>query len=205
LSASTPTLGERRTALADVHREAVRCRRCPLWRDATQTVFGEGPIDASIALVGEEPGDVEDREGRVFVGPAGRVLDEALERAGIERSAVYVTNAVKHFKFTMRGKRRLHQRPSAAELEACRPWLEQEVDAVRPHVLVALGASAARSLIGRPTAIGENRGRLLESPLFAAPVLITAHPSSVLREPDREARTSALAALAKDLALARSV
>jgi DNA polymerase len=205
VNASTPTAAARRAALAQVRGEALGCRRCPLWHDATQTVFGEGPIDASIALVGEEPGDVEDRAGHVFVGPAGRVLDEALDRAGIERSALYVTNAVKHFKFTRRGKRRLHQPPSVAELEACRPWLEQEVEAVRPAVVVALGASAARSLIGRPTPIGENRGRLLESPLFAVPVMVTAHPSSVLREPDSEARRKALAALANDLALARTL
>jgi uracil-DNA glycosylase family protein len=199
------SLRARRAALEDARTEALGCRACPLWRDATQTVFGEGPIDARIVLVGEQPGDVEDRAGHVFVGPAGRVLDEALEKAGIERRAVYTTNAVKHFKFKMRGKRRIHQRPSTAELEACRPWLEREVEELRPEVLVALGASAARSLIGRPTAIGASRGRLLGSPIFAPPVLVTAHPSSVLREREHDARVRALADLASDLAVARSL
>jgi uracil-DNA glycosylase len=199
------SLKARRAALEEARGEALGCRACPLWRDATQTVFGEGPIDARIVLVGEQPGDVEDRAGHVFVGPAGRVLDEALEKAGIERRAVFMTNAVKHFKFKMRGKRRIHQRPAAAELEACRPWLEREVEEVAPEVLVALGASAARSVIGRPTPIGSSRGRLLESPIFAPPVLVTAHPSSVLRERDHDARVQALADLASDLAVARSV
>jgi DNA polymerase len=188
-------------SIASVRREAADCRACPLWRDATQTVFGEGAAHAALMLVGEQPGDHEDRSGHPFVGPAGTVLEDALEQAGIERSAVYTTNAVKHFKYRSRGKRRIHQRPSAAEQAACRPWLEQELDLVAPVVVVALGATAAHALIGRATAIGKNRGRPLEGALFS-PVLVTAHPSSVLRERDRESRHEALAAIVSDLTVA---
>jgi uracil-DNA glycosylase len=187
--------------LAKVRREAKGCRACPLWREATQTVFGEGPPAARLMLVGEQPGDREDREGHPFVGPAGTVLDQALELAGIDRARVYTTNAVKHFKYRTRGKRRIHQRPSAGEQAACRPWLERELELIDPLVVVALGATAARSLIGRATSIGESRGRPLEGKLFA-PVIVTAHPSSVLREREHEARQAALTALAEDLGAA---
>ncbi len=187
--------------IASLRREAESCRACPLWREATQTVFGEGPEDAALMLVGEQPGDQEDRSGHPFVGPAGAVLDDALQQSGIERSRVYTTNAVKHFKYRSRGKRRIHQRPSAAERAACRPWLERELELVAPAVAVALGATAAHALIGRPTPIGQSRGRPLEGALFS-PVLVTAHPSSVLRERDREARDEALAAIVRDLRVA---
>jgi uracil-DNA glycosylase len=183
-----------RESLASVCREAKECRACPLWQDATQTVFGEGPPQAALMLVGEQPGDREDPSGRPFVGPAGGVLDDALERAGVERSDVYMTNAVKHFKHRRRGKRRIHQRPSAAEQAACRPWLERELELVAPTAVVALGATAAHVLIGRATPIGESRGRPLEGGLFS-PVLVTAHPSSVLRERERDARHEALTAI----------
>lgn len=185
--------------LARLRAEAARCRACGLWRDATQPVIGEGPLDARIVLVGEQPGDREDLAGHPFVGPAGRVLDEALQRAGIERAAIFATNAVKHFKFRARGKRRIHQRPSAAEVAACRPWLQAELGLLSPGVIVAMGATAAHSLIGRPTPVLANRGSLLQTPLAPAPVLITVHPSSVLRESDRERRHDALRALAADL------
>jgi DNA polymerase len=186
--------------IAETRREAQSCRACPLWRDATQTVFGEGAPAARLMLVGEQPGDHEDRAGHPFVGPAGAVLDQALELAAIDRSCVY-TNAVKHFKHEMRGKRRIHQRPSAAEQSACRPWLVHELELVHPQIVVALGATAAHALIGRATAIGQNRGRPLEGKLFS-PVLVTAHPSSVLREREREARHAALAAIVEDLRVA---
>jgi uracil-DNA glycosylase family protein len=188
--------------LEQLREQAAGCRACDLWRCATQTVFGEGPPDAPIMLVGEEPGDQEDKHGHPFVGPAGRILDQALALAEMDRSTIFATNAVKHFKYRMRGKRRIHQRPNAAEVAACRQWLTAEVELVSPAVIVALGATAAHSLLGHATAIGENRGRVLESPLFAPPVLVTAHPSSVLRERDSEARRAALAALAEDLRVA---
>ncbi|HWF32390.1 MAG TPA: UdgX family uracil-DNA binding protein [Solirubrobacteraceae bacterium] len=193
-----------RSSIASVRREAEACRACPLWRDATQTVFGEGPAHAALMLVGEQPGDREDRAGHPFVGPAGAMLDDALEQAGIERASVYATNAVKHFKHRSRGKRRIHQRPSAAEQAACRPWLERELELVEPVVAVALGATAAHALIGRATPIGESRGRPLEGALFS-PVLVTAHPSSVLRERERDARHEALAAIVSDLRVALSL
>jgi DNA polymerase len=189
-------------ALEVVRREAAGCRACPLYKDATQTVFGEGRGDAELMLVGEAPGDQEDRQGHVFVGPAGRVLDRALAAAGLDRSDVYATNAVKHFKYKLRGKRRIHQRPSAGEVAACRHWLEAEVELVGPALIVALGASAAHSLLGRVTPIAANRGRPLPSPLFEPPVLVTAHPSSVLRQRDSESRERALETLVEDLRVA---
>jgi uracil-DNA glycosylase len=191
--------------LRQLREEAAACRACPLWQGATQTVFGEGPADARLMLVGEQPGDREDRAGHVFVGPAGRVLDQALEIAGIERSAIFLTNAVKHFKYRARGKRRIHQRPTAGEIKACRPWLEGELGAVAPEIVVALGAIAAHALIGRVTPVGANRGRPLDSPLIDAPVVITVHPASIVRERDRRLRYEALRALGADLALAASV
>ena len=167
-------------------------------------MFGEGPPDARMVLVGEQPGDAEDRAGHPFVGPAGRVLDRALEAAHIDRSTVFVTNGVKHFKYRVRGKRRIHQRPSAGEVAACRSWLEAEMELLEPEVIVALGATAAHSLFGRATAVRANRGQLLESPLFAPPVLVTAHPSGVLRERESEARHAAMQELAEDLRVAAS-
>src|ERR1043166_92105 len=170
-------------ALERVRDEARHCKACPLWANATQTVFGEGDADAAIMLVGEQPGDQEDIAGHPFVGPAGRVLDRALVDAGIARGRLYVTNAVKHFKFEPRGKRRMHKKPSDAEIGVCHQWLAREIALVAPKLIVAMGASAARALLGRATAINANRGRLLP---FAdsAQLLITVHPSFLLRVPD---------------------
>jgi uracil-DNA glycosylase len=189
-------------SLDSLRDQAAGCRACPLWKDATQTVFGEGPSDAALVLVGEQPGDHEDKEGHPFVGPAGRILDQALEAAAIERSAVFATNAVKHFKYRLRGKRRIHQRPNASELAACRQWIEREIAVIEPELVVALGATAAHSLLGRATSVRANRGTVLESPVLSVPVLVTSHPSSVLRERDREARHRAVQALVDDLRIA---
>ena len=171
---------------------AAGCRGCHLWQVGTQTVFGEGAARAEVMLVGEQPGDQEDRAGQPFVGPAGRVLGDALEVAGIDRSTTYVTNAVKHFKWQARGKRRIHQKPNAAEMTACRPWLEAELAVVQPRVLVLLGATAAQTLLGRQFRVTQSRGQLLESEL-AEFVTATVHPSSILRgEPaEREANFAA--------------
>jgi len=184
--------------LDDLRREAASCRACPLWKNATQTVFGEGPSDAEIILVGEQPGDKEDREGRPFVGPAGLLLDRALAEAGVDRGRVYVTNAVKHFKFEPRGKRRLHKRPNASEIEICRRWLFEEIEAVRPRLIVALGATAAQSLTGRAIPIETNRGALLDG-ANGLKVFITTHPSALLRLQDQEERRSAYAAFVDNL------
>ena len=182
--------------------EAAGCTRCDLYRDATQTVFGEGPATADLVLVGEQPGDKEDLAGEPFVGPAGHVLDEALEAAGIDRGRAYVTNAVKHFKWTARGKARIHKTPNVAEQRACRPWLEAELEVVRPEVLVCLGAVAAKSLLGRDFKVTEQRGRFVDSPL-APHVLATVHPSSILRgRPEDRQRN--MAAFVADLRVARS-
>jgi uracil-DNA glycosylase len=187
--------------LAVVAERAERCTRCDLHRDATQTVFGEGPVPASLMLVGEQPGDQEDQAGRPFVGPAGRVLDDALEQAGLDRSSLYVTNAVKHFKWKPRGKRRLHQRPTTGEVLACAHWLEREVDAVRPEVIVALGATAVRSLFDHRATIRSLRGHVQESSL-GVPTVVTLHPAAIVRLPDREERRTELATLAADLRMA---
>jgi DNA polymerase len=182
-------------------REAARaCRGCSLSRDATQTVFGAGGR-SELMLVGEQPGDREDREGEPFVGPAGAVLDRALEAAGIERRRVYLTNAVKHFKWRPRGRRRLHQTPRVGETEACRPWLEAEAEAVQPRAVLAMGAIAARAVFGPKVRVTKDRGRLLETP-FAAIGAVTIHPAAVLRA--REQREDAMAALTEDLALISS-
>jgi uracil-DNA glycosylase len=170
-------------SLSAVKTSARRCKACPLWANATQTVFGEGPPRAGVMLVGEQPGDREDLAGRPFVGPAGRMLDRALTDAGLEREELYVTNAVKHFKNEPRGKRRIHKKPSDAEIDACQRWLERELELVEPRLIVALGATAARALLGRATPIERNRGRLLER-AGGGRVLITVHPSSLLRLPD---------------------
>jgi DNA polymerase len=180
-------------------REAARgCTACPLHQTATQTVFGVGPRRAELVLVGEQPGDREDLEGRPFVGPAGRLLDEALAEAGIDRGTAYLTNAVKHFKWEPRGKRRIHQKPNAGEIAACRPWLEAELAVVRPTALVCLGATAAQALFGRQFRVTRERGRLLDSAL-APLTLATVHPSSILRAPDDESRRRERAAFVADL------
>jgi DNA polymerase len=175
------------------------CRACPLWERATRTVFGEGPALAEVMVVGEQPGNEEDLSGRPFVGPAGRLLDRALAAAGIDRRAVYVTNSVKHFKWEPRGKRRIHQKPSAGEVRACRPWLDAEIRVVRPRAIVCLGATAAQALLGRTFRVTEHRGELLASTL-APLVMATVHPSSILRAPDETARRTELERFVEDLA-----
>jgi uracil-DNA glycosylase len=187
-------------SLAELRRAAAGCRGCPLWEDATQTVFGAGPRRAELMLVGEQPGDREDIDGKPFVGPAGGVLARALEAADIDPGQVYLTNAVKHFKWRARGKRRLHQTPRAGEVEACKPWLEAELDAVQPTGLLALGATAAKALFDSSVRVTRDRGRLIDSPL--APIAaLTLHPSAILRLRDREEREDALSALVADLRL----
>jgi uracil-DNA glycosylase len=186
-----------RLSLKALREAADGCRACPLWRTGTQTVFGEGRKAARLLLVGEQPGDREDLAGRPFVGPAGRLLDEALEEAGIDRADAYVTNAVKHFKWEPRGKRRIHQKPNASEIAACRPWLEAELAVVRPQVLVCLGAIAAQALLGRDFRVTRQRGQLVETPL-APRALATVHPSSILRADD-DRREAEFEALVEDL------
>ena len=178
------------------------CRGCDLYKNAAQAVFGEGPADATVLIVGEVPGDQEDRQGHPFVGPAGKLLDRALVEAGIDRKRVYLTNAVKHFKFTERGKRRIHEKPSRTEVVACRPWLLAELDSVRPQLVVFLGATAAQSLLGTGFKVTKERGKVVELPDRAARAVATVHPSSVLRSDDREAAYQALVA---DLVAAASV
>jgi uracil-DNA glycosylase family protein len=181
-------------------KDARKCTRCELYKFGTQTVFGEGPLDASIMFVGEQPGDQEDIAGRPFVGPAGAIFDAALEKAGIDRSTVYVTNAVKHFKFVQKGKRRIHNKPDAGEISACRCWIEHERELIRPPVTVALGATAARSLIGKTVTIGKVRGEPLTLD-DGSECWVTVHPSSLLRMPDPEARHEARALFVRDLKL----
>jgi uracil-DNA glycosylase family protein len=177
---------------------AARCKACDLYKRATQTVFGEGPDRVEVMLVGEQPGDAEDVAGRPFVGPAGRLLDNALEAAGIDRRVVYVTNVVKHFKWEPRGKRRIHAKPNAPEIAACRPWLETEIALVKPRVLVCLGATAAQALLGRTFRVSRQRGEFVPSPL-APLVTATVHPSSILRAPDDESRREEMARFVDDL------
>jgi DNA polymerase len=177
---------------------AAECKACDLWKTGTQTVFGEGAAPAQLMLVGEQPGDKEDLAGRPFVGPAGRILDQALEEAGIDRGGVYVTNAVKHFKWEPRGKRRLHKRPNAAEIAACRPWLDREIELVGPRVVVCLGATAAQALLGRTFRVTQQRGEFFPQPEGHL-VTATVHPSSILRAPDPAARAGELAAFTEDL------
>lgn len=189
------------TGLTALKEHAESCRACPLYRDATQTVFGEGPRDAQLFLVGEQPGDREDLEGRPFVGPAGKLLDRALQDAGISRNETYITNAVKHFKFIWQGKRRLHKKPSAREIAACRPWLEAELEAIRPRVLLCLGATAAHVLVGRSVRILRDRGKPFASD--ACPItLVTIHPSALLRTPDEKSREENYRAFVRDLRVA---
>jgi uracil-DNA glycosylase family protein len=184
-----------RPTLKKLREAASRCKACPLWETGTQTVFGEGSKSAEIVFVGEQPGDEEDKTGRPFVGPAGRLLDKALEEAGIDRKLAYVTNVVKHFKWQPRGKRRIHQKPNAAEVAACRPWLDAELELLKPKVLVCLGATAAQALLGRQFRVSKERGVPVESDL-APVVMATVHPSSILRSDDREQE---LALLVEDL------
>jgi DNA polymerase len=180
-------------------REAARgCKACDLYRRGTQTVFGEGPRKAEIMLVGEQPGDAEDLAGHPFVGPAGRLLDNALEEAGIDRALVYVTNVVKHFKWEPRGKRRIHAKPNAAEIGACRPWLETEIALVKPRVLICLGATAAQALLGKAFKVSRQRGEPVPSTL-APRVAATVHPSSILRAPDDESRRQEMTRFVQDL------
>jgi DNA polymerase len=187
------------TRLDALRAEAAGCRLCPLWKTGTQTVFGEGSSRSSVVFVGEQPGDQEDRAGRPFVGPAGRVLDEALERAGIDRSAAYVTNAVKHFKWTARGTRRIHAKPNAAEIAACTgAWLQQELAVVRPAVVVCLGATAAQALLGRGFRVTKQRGTWVDSDL-APHVTATIHPSAILRQRTDEERHVEMEAFVRDL------
>jgi uracil-DNA glycosylase len=184
------------TDLETLRREAATCTNCELYRDATQTVFGEGPPTAWLMMVGEQPGDREDVEGAPFVGPAGRVLDTALERAGIDRTAVYVTNAVKHFRFERDGKRRIHKTPGVTHIRACRPWLDGELAAVRPRAVATLGAVAGKALLGSSFRISVQRGQVIE--WEGRPLVATVHPSSILRGPP-EARDEAMDALVRDL------
>ena len=188
----------RQDSLDSLRREAASCRACPLWANATQTVFGEGPPHAEIMFVGEQPGDKEDREGRPFVGPAGLLLDKALVEAGVDRRRVYVTNAVKHFKFEPRGKRRLHKRPNASEIRICRQWLLAEIEAVRPRLAVALGATAALGLTGRAIPVQSHRGAVLDG-ANGLRVFVTIHPSALLRLENDEDKRSAYASFVHDL------
>jgi len=187
-----------RPTLARLREAALACRACPLWKRATQTVFGDGSRSARAIFVGEQPGDREDIEGRPFVGPAGWLLDKCLAEAGIDRAQAYVTNIVKHFKWEARGKKRIHKKPNALEVAACRPWLDAEIALVKPRVLVCLGATAAQALLGSAFRVTKSRGTLVPSGL-APFVTATVHPSSILREPDDAARRAATAAFVKDL------
>ncbi|HKU82321.1 MAG TPA: UdgX family uracil-DNA binding protein [Candidatus Tumulicola sp.] len=187
-----------KSGIRSLRSAAAHCQACDLYRHATQTVFGQGRLHAALMLVGEQPGDSEDLAGRPFVGPAGKLLRRATERAGIDAADIYVTNAVKHFKFVMRGKRRIHATPKVTELRACRPWLEAEVAAVKPRVVVALGASAARSLLGASFRLTQHRGELFDAPPFGR-VAATLHPSAILRMRGSEERTREFERLADDL------
>jgi uracil-DNA glycosylase len=187
-------------SLKKTRENAKACRDCPLWANATQTVFGAGDPHARVMLVGEQPGDEEDKKGLPFVGPAGRLLDRALEAAGVDREHLYVTNAVKHFKWEPRGKRRLHKTPAQREIDACHQWIEREISLVKPHVIVALGSTAAKALIGRDFKVSLQRGKLVESPL-APYVFATLHPSALLRLRDEEEKEAAFSQLVKDLKL----
>jgi uracil-DNA glycosylase family protein len=193
------------TSWQELNDEAASCTRCDLYQRATQTVFGEGQTGASIALIGEQPGDHEDKQGRPFVGPAGRILDRALAEAGLDRDDLYVTNAVKHFKWTERGKRRIHQRPNGSEIRACRFWLDGELGAIRPRLVVLLGAVAGEAMFGSRYRVGEHRAKAEEASLgsWRGLVVGTIHPSAVLRGPDQEGRDRAYAGLVADLVVAR--
>lgn len=185
-------------SLPALRKAAAECKGCDLWKRGTQTVFGEGSAHARVIMVGEQPGDKEDLQGRPFVGPAGAVLDKALEAAGIDRNEVYVTNMVKHFKWEPRGKRRIHKKPNALEISACRPWLDAEVQVTRPEVVILLGATAAQGLLGRDFRVTQHRGEWIESSIAPA-VMATVHPSSILRAPDDETRHEEMRKFIADL------
>jgi uracil-DNA glycosylase family protein len=186
------------TTIAALREEAAHCTRCHLYKYATQTVFGEGPEDARIVMVGEVPGDQEDLQGKPFVGPAGKLLDRAMEEAGIDRQQVYVTNAVKHFKFERRGKKRIHKTPERPEIEACKWWLERELKLLRPELIVALGGTAGRAVYGRVVRVLAERGTVTKDPRGFR-LLLTVHPSMILRIPDEEGKRKAYADLVRDL------
>ena len=188
---SRPTLNKLRIAAAG-------CQACDLWRTGTQTVFGEGKSTATVMFVGEQPGNAEDLQGRPFVGPAGNLLDKALDEAGIDRSKVYVTNVVKHFKWEPRGKKRIHKKPNAAEITACRPWLQAEIDVIKPRVIICLGSTAAQAIIGPKFRVSTQRATFVESPL-APFVTATVHPSSILRAPSDDQRRAEMARFIADL------
>jgi DNA polymerase len=190
--------------LKSLREEAANCQACPLWKNATQTVFGEGPAHARAVLVGEQPGDKEDLAGKPFVGPAGQMLDRALEEAGIDRSKVYVTNAVKHFKFVARGKIRLHQKPTTPEIKACRQWYERELATIKPTLVVAMGATAAQSVFGKLTPINKNRSHLIDLEQVIQ-ALVTVHPSYLLRLPDAEAKAREYERFVSDLKIAATL
>jgi len=185
-------------SLKSLRETAAGCRACDLWRNATQTVFGEGAPTSEVMMVGEQPGDKEDKEGRPFVGPAGKLLDKALAEAGIDRGEVYITNAVKHFKWEPRGKIRIHKKPGSKEIAACRPWIEAEIRAIRPRVIVLMGATAAQSLLGKDFKVTQHRGEFVESP-YARHVTATVHPSSILRAQDEDARRDEMEKFVADL------
>jgi uracil-DNA glycosylase family protein len=187
-----------RSTLRKLSKIAAGCQACPLWKRGTQTVFGEGPPDAEVVLVGEQPGNDEDLQGHPFVGPAGKLLDRALEEAGIDRTKVYVTNVVKHFKWEPRGKRRIHKKPSSREIAACRPWLDAELALIKPRIVVCLGATAAQALLGAQFRVTQHRGEFVESSL-APFVTATVHPSSILRAPDEATRRAELKRFVLDL------
>src|SRR5687767_4152537 len=189
-------------SLKKTRENAKQCRDCPLWANATQTVFGAGDPHARVMLVGEQPGDEEDKKGLPFVGPAGRLLDRALEAAGVDREHLYVTNAVKHFKWQLRGKRRLHKTPAQREIDACHQWIEREIETVKPHVIVALGSTAAKAVISKDFKVTLSRGRFVQSPL-APYVFATFHPSALLRLQDEEEKERAFKQLVRDLSLIR--
>jgi len=196
-----PFLPERVT-LPALTKAVQGCRGCPLYKNATQAVFGEGPQHATVMFLGEQPGDQEDRQGKPFVGPAGRILDETLDEVGIDRREVYVTNAVKHFKWEPRGTRRIHSKPSAREMAACKPWLSAELQVVKPQMVICLGATAAQDLFGPKFRITKERGKIIEDTGIAPMVMATVHPSSILRAPDHEARERARKDFTEDLAKA---
>ncbi len=197
-TSSALTLIPEQLSLPRLREAAAGCQACDLWRSGTQTVFGEGAVGAQVMFVGEQPGDREDIEGRPFVGPAGKLLDRALAEAGIDRRKVYITNVVKHFKWTPRGKKWLHKKPNAEEIGACRPWLEAEIDVVKPRMIVCLGATAAQALLGSQFRVSLQRGQFVQ--FLGMPVMTaTVHPSSILRAPDEEAREVEMRAFIEDL------
>src|SRR4026207_2236552 len=190
--------------LPGLKKAAADCKACDLWENATQTVFGEGKRSATVLFIGEQPGNDEDLQGKPFVGPAGRLLDQALEEAGIDRRQTYVTNVVKHFKWEPRGKRRIHKKPNLTEIRACRPWLEAEIATVKPKVIVCLGSTAAQTLLGKDFRVSRQRGELIPSPLAPA-VLATVHPSSILRAPDEQSRRLEMQRFIDDLTVVADV